>query len=531
MKLSEAETIQDQLTVLSKRRWFKTHEAAPDVRENCPPEKIAQADDLVLASFWDTTAQARRTFQILTRQTMKVAAEYVKKQPTDPPDEATRVAWSRLSTQHISDVDSVEADALQEIGCVPVLDEAQPFDAEQGYADAHLVWLWLPREWQEDVPHPLAEIVAWWQNRPTQIERDTKDYGIVPQPFAMVRDLRSEQGPLFEDLPATTGLHTDTRPDLFAALPALGNPLSSHGIVPPSFPLVLYEAAGGQANRPRKGTPLALRLWVEAILSVKIDDRNQSARLIVELRDLISALWPNGWNGPARDAPRLEQAFNQIGRMFVPWEKGRWLAVVVRNRPHYSDMKSPVVFDVELPTGSDRGAMVYRPMIRKYGVKNAAAFRLSLSIPGLWNDRLTYPGRQRKDGQRGGRRILPVVPEVRRNKAGVVLGVDGRPLTDTRGKPVTHWSDPRADRTGNEHRNPELAKRLPWLTPDDLLKAGAAYADRQTPEARRKALERTRKAVRIMVANHDLLLIENGCLWRLEPPDWWGNPDGPRRKS
>ena len=531
MRLDEARSLREILEALSRFRWYATHNDDPATRENCPPEKIAQTDDPAVSSFWDTTAQARHTFQILTRQTMKVAAEYAKKQPPGPPDEATRVAWFRLSTQHISDVDSAEADALQEIGRAPVLDETQPFDAEQAYADAHLVWLWLPREWQEDVPHPLAEIVAWWQSRPTQIERDTRDYGIVPQPFAVVRDLRSEQGSLFENLPATTGLHTDTQPDLFAALPSVGNPLSSCGIVPLSTPLVLYDAAGGQANRPRKGTPLALRLWVEAILSVKIGDRNQQVRLIVELRDLINALWPNGWNGPARDAPRLEQAFNQIGRMFVPWEKGRWLAVVVRNRPHYSDMRSPVVFDVELPPGSDRGATVYRPMIRKYGVENAAAFRLSLSIPGLWNERLTYPGRQRKDGRRGGRRIPPLVPEVRRNAAGVVLGVDGRPLTDTRGKPVTHWSDPRADRTGKEQRNPELAKRLPWLTPDDLLEAGAAYTDRQTPEARRKALERTRKAGRIMAANNDLVIVENGHLWRLEPPDWWGNPDGRRRRS
>ena len=161
MKLSEAETIQDQLTVLSNRRWFKNHANDAAVRENCPPEQIVQADDPALSSFWDTTEQAQRTFQLFARPTMKAAAEYAKEQPTALLDEAIREAWCRLSIQHLGDVDSAEVDALREIRGAPVLDEVQPFDAERAYADAHLVWLWLPQEWQEDVPHPLAEISVW----------------------------------------------------------------------------------------------------------------------------------------------------------------------------------------------------------------------------------------------------------------------------------------------------------------------------------------------------------------------------------
>ena len=193
MKLSEAETIQDQLTVLSQRCWFKTHVADLDVRENCPPEQIAQADDPALSSLWDTTEQARRTFQLFARPTMKAAAEYEKKQIA-PPDEDTRKAWYRLSTQHASDVNSAKADALRERGCAPALDEVQPFDAEQAYTDAQRVW--LSREWQEDVPHPLAEIVARWQERTPSIERDTHPRGILPIALGHARIERQESAQL-----------------------------------------------------------------------------------------------------------------------------------------------------------------------------------------------------------------------------------------------------------------------------------------------------------------------------------------------
>ena len=375
----------------------------------------------------------------------------------------------------------------------------------------HEAWQAIPEG--EQPKHPLAPIVEAWQElAPVRVEPDTKHNAIMPQPFAIVRDLRSEQGALL-------GIPSTTRPGFHAAqaqgwLPTM-EPKAKEIIE--SLPLILFDAAGGESMAPGRGAPLALRLWVESILSVPITDRTRQARVACQLEELISQLWPNGWSGPGRDTPKLERAFNQIQQAYIPWEGGRWLAVAVRNRPDYYNLKSSVVFDVSLPPGSGQGPLVHRPTLRKYGVRSAPAYRLALGLAYLWNKYLTYKGK----------RLPPTVPVVERNPAGVVLDVHGQPLQHSRG-PVTHWSNPRAARTGTFERNPEM-ERLPWLTPDSLLSLGNPYQVKWRPldgAARRKALARVRQAADEMVKAGDVVREKKERLIRLGPPGWWGNPEG-----
>ena len=364
----------------------------------------------------------------------------------------------------------------------------------------------------ERLKHPLATLVEAWQaGQPIEVKRDTKNNAIMPAPFAIVRDLQSEQGELFD-------ISSTPQPGFHAAaqgwLPTL-EPEAKEAVE--SLPLILFDAAGGASMAPGRGAPLALRLWVESILSVPCPRLPGQARVTCTLEELIIQLWPNGWSGPGRDAPKLERAFSQIQQAYVPWKGGRWLAVAVRNRPDYHNLKSPVVFDVSLPPGSGQGPLAHRPTLRKYGVKSAAAYRLALGLAYLWNKHLTHKGK----------RLPPTVPVVERNPAGVVLDVHGRPLQRS-GRPVTHWSDPRAGRTGNYERNPEM-ERLPWLTPDNLLSLGSPYqagGRALNGAARRKALERVRQATDEMVKAGDVTIEKKERRIRLAPPDWWGNPEG-----
>ena len=374
----------------------------------------------------------------------------------------------------------------------------------------HEAWQAIPEG--ERPRHPLAPLVEAWQaGQPIEVKRDTKNNAIMPAPFAIVRDLQSEQGALFD-------ISSTSQPGFHAAaqgwLPTM-EPEAKETVE--SLPLILFDAAGGTSMAPGRGAPLALRLWVESILSVPCPRLPGQARVACTLEELISQLWPNGWSGPGRDALKLERAFSQIQQAYVPWEGGRWLAVAVRNRPDYHNLKSPVVFDVSLPPGSGQGPLVHRPTLRKYGVKNAAAYRLALGLAYLWNKHLTHKGK----------RLPPTVPVVERNPAGVVLDVHGRPLQRS-GRPVTHWSDRGAARTGNYERNPEM-ERLPWLTPDNLLSLGSPYQAGGRPlgeAARRKALERVRQAADEMVKAGDVAIEKKERLIRLAPPDWWGNPEG-----
>ena len=376
----------------------------------------------------------------------------------------------------------------------------------------HEAWQAIP-EGKRPRDHPLAPLVEAWQGeQPIEVKRDTKNNAIMPAPLAIVRDLQSEQGELF-------GISLTSKPGFHVAdgwLPTM-EPEVKEAVE--SLPLILFDAAGGTSMAPGRGAPLALRLWVESILSVPCPGRlSRTSRVTCTLEELIRQLWPNGWTGPGRDAPKLERAFSQLQQAYVPWEGGRWLAVAVRNRPDYHNLKSSVVFDVSLPPGSGHGPMVHRPTLRKYGVKSAAAYRLALGLAYLWNKYLTHKGK----------RLPPTVPVVERNPAGVVVDVHGRPLQRS-GRPVTHWSDPRAARTGNYERNLEM-ERLPWLTPDQLLSLGSPYCQAGgrplSGAGRRKALERVRQAADEMGKAGDVAIEKKDRRIRLAPPDWWGNPKG-----
>ena len=265
-----------------------------------------------------------------------------------------------------------------------------------------------------------------------------------------------------------------------------------------------------------------LRVWVECVLWGKPGERSVPRRLTCTLREFINAIWPNGSYRRGHDGPKLLRALYNVHNARVPWTDpetgqpgGYWAAVRVLNMPKLNDMNSSIVFEVSLPPGSGVGPMIHRPTLRKYGVISAPAYRSSLGLAYLWNRHLTHKGR----------RLPPTVPIVGRNPRGVVLDAKGRPLTGKGGRAVTHWSDPRAVRTGDYKRNPELA-RLPWLTPEDLLALANPEANLTTKQARSDALQRACKALRMMEEKGDLVIVENGSRWRLEPPDWWGAPGG-----
>ena len=437
---------------------------------------------------------------------------------------ATRVEYRKLHAGQDCPEDEIPpAQTLAEFVSSAKLDGG---DGGVAMAPEHVASLY--RRWfgqpEPRPPHPLGLPIRTWLRRPRMVDADKRSNAIVPAPFACVRDLRSECGALFGDmpLPARTGLHAPTQSELFASLPGFG---PAPPVAVPALPLVLFDAPRMSKSRHR-GAPLSLRLWVEAVLSVPRSHRQQTARLTITLRDLIAALWPTGWTGPGRSGPQLIRALHTVHAARVPWTNakgepaGYWAAVVVRNMPDVHRLDSVVVLDVELPPGSEAGPMVYRPMLRRYGVLSAPAYRLCLSLAYLWNRHLTSSGK----------RLPPTVPVVKRNAAGVLVDKKGQPLTANGGVPVMHWNDRRAIQTGETMRNPEL-DRLPWLSPADLIAMGAPEADLHNPATARSVLRHVREAARMMHAAGDVVCREDADRERrvrLEPPGWWGAPDGER---
>ena len=198
--------------------------------------------------------------------------------------------------------------------------------------------------------------------------------------------------------------------------------------------LVAYDAGGASTWKRGRGVPIPPRLFVEALLFCQAE----SALIEPTLREFAAALWPNGWERN-KHLPMLSRSLAEVSNYEIPWRDGLWRPVVARWRPFASaDLDTPVPFDVRLPYGAGPGARVHRPTLRALGVLSAPVWRLYLSLCAYW-DRRGY--------QDGGWNVR-LVPEVKRDRDGLILDADGQPLRRACGAPMTRWNDPLAVRTG-----------------------------------------------------------------------------------
>ena len=82
----------------------------------------------------------------------------------------------------------------------------------------------------------------------------------------------------------------------------------------PALPLALYDLGAGPAISPGKGAPLALRMFVESILSVPMDERERGlpVAMSVSLREFLKWLYPTRTPSPAEYWPRLMAAIEAL---------------------------------------------------------------------------------------------------------------------------------------------------------------------------------------------------------------------------
>ena len=199
--------------------------------------------------------------------------------------------------------------------------------------------------------------------------------------------------------------------------------------------------------------------------------------------------------------------------MRIEWERQLWRLVGVTALPTAATRPDdPAVFRVEHLPGSERGPMIDRDTLRRFGTVSAPAWRAYLRLAYLWD---------RAKAQNGGRRIYATRPKVERARDGVLLDRTDRPVTRKDGRPVRDWSDARAVRLygpdGNPlaERNPQ-ADRVPVLGPDDLVRL--AYGDDLDTD-RRKRLMRARATLAVMEAAGAVVIEPDGDGARLlEPP-------------
>ena len=387
-----------------------------------------------------------------------------------------------------------------EVGAFPVLGESLPADAGDLFQTINEVHgIWREHGAGSNVRHPYEPLVRDWQeSAPVPAAWDGRDNPVLPGPLATVRYEQPADGDQIH-LPFdwdALGAVAVGDPDDQAWLPGLAPEPS--GLVP-SLPLILWDAAGGMSLARGRGAPLALRLWVEAMLAVPSGERHWHAtRVTCRLRDLVEGLWPNGSYRRSKDLPKLIRALRLVDQARVPWDSGRslWRTVSLTSVPR--DMRAldtPIVFDVSLPPGSGQGPLIHRPTLRRYGVESAPAYRAYLSLCWYWD----------RYGTVNGSMIGATRPEVRRNEAGYVLDARGNVVTE-HGEPTRRATHLKAVHTGKREPNPAVTQ-YPVLSADDLVRM--CYPDVATGDSARKMQGlRARETLEVMQCDGVVRLVE-----------------------
>ena len=240
----------------------------------------------------------------------------------------------------------------------------------------------------EDVRWPLAPLVNAWLQRPRPVEPNRRITDrVIPARLAMAR--MSDNSRLLFSPAAHTGYGPDGKQ---LALPGFAKPNNPS----PALPLALYELGAGPASSPGKGAPLALRMFVESVLSVPMDERErgQPVAMSVSLRDFLGWLYPTRTPSPAEYWPRLMAAVEALDSwdarvpLYDPQTKRSELRRVVSvggipRGPGALDESVRII--VDLPPGSGNGPQV-SDNLRLWGVKSAPAYRLLINLAYRWHN-------------------------------------------------------------------------------------------------------------------------------------------------
>ena len=224
----------------------------------------------------------------------------------------------------------------------------------------HAAWAGLPDG--ERPPHPLGPIIQGWQRRPRRVEPDRRPDRIFPSRFAMIAktDHRGERdlfSPAAHFVPGVAGRQL-----------TFGFERDIRG---PALPLTLYSL-GPAGNEPRRGggggaAPVALRLWIEGLLSARKAMANlspgTSLTFEIPLRELMQVLWPGTHPRPGDYLPQLHAASRALDSdaARIPYADLKtgdpvdWRIVTVSGLPRIYNPKTSVSITVTMPPGAGAG--------------------------------------------------------------------------------------------------------------------------------------------------------------------------------
>ena len=366
------------------------------------PPRIPSADELAAfvrdhATAKDHAACTERLLELLTseayvntdKQTrFAYLAEALTGSETLPVESDCPTIFG-LPLDHLKHQD--DGDAIRDF-CL--LATKQPPDLCKGAAPLvsidiiHAAWERWGRPFR--IKHALAPFVRAWQNFPNPTKPNTRDIRILSSRIAHVDVSDRRSNTLFT--PATRLVVSGEAEQ--GVLPGWPDRTRRH----PALPLALYDLGLGAIKNRGGGAPLALRLWVEAILSVPMEERDKPhpVSMEVDLRTMRKRLWPNSWRGYNTD--RLRRTLEDVSTALDTWEaawpwhdpttgkSGSRRIVLISDIGKSLDDAMRII--VDLPPGSSTGPQV-PSTLGEWGAKDAAAYRALLNLAFQWYE----PGR------------------------------------------------------------------------------------------------------------------------------------------
>ena len=162
--------------------------------------------------------------------------------------------------------------------------------------------------------------------------------------------------------------------------------------------LDLVDLSGVPVMARGRGAPLSARLFVRALVTVRpVDRKRPSTRIVLTLKELRDALYPNGWR-VGQHWPALRHALLHARDYTLPStlvledgtvSRGRWLPLAVRQLPNDPALHELVVLDIAFPPGAEAGPTVDLPEMDALSVKSAPRWRAYIAartrswIPGV----------------------------------------------------------------------------------------------------------------------------------------------------
>ena len=295
----------------------------------------------------------------------------------------------------------------------------------------------------------LPPLIESWLNNPMRhpVAPDTRARRILPKAL-------TEATSTTHVLPAHVQIGQQVPPST-QYLPGFEPP---PGNIIPVLPLEIASAISHG-----RGAPITSRLWFGCQMALSVQHRTGNpAVLALTIRDMVSWIWPNGWNR-RRDMPRLIEGLRQLGTVGTWWRRTEWLLVRPAFLPapdwHLDDH---VLIEITTLPDSQRGPTIDPAVLWPLGAQASTPWRIWIRLAYLWDDAKVRNGRHR---------IYASRPQVRRAPDGTLIDDAGQPVLNHQGQPVTAWHDPRAIRTGALERHPH-ASRIPELTTHDLAHLG-----------------------------------------------------------